>query len=769
MTNAQVQTTPRTMLLRKISDVMATDNTMQERLDKLVRIIATSLRVQVTSIYLLNDNKLELCATHGLNPESVHNLRVETKKGLVGSVFSTAQMLNIADTFTHLDLPHQAHIGQDNLHAFLGVPLLRGGRTLGVLTLRRTKAVVFSDLEVETLLTIAILLAELAVEIERTGGADNRMSGIEFISSKPQAFCGTPLAPGLAKGAARLHAVLIPAEILLATDPTREHERINKAIHEMRDSIDALINGRATNLGGATRDIFESYRLFAYDPALVKYLREGVMSGLSAEGAVERVRSQYRARLLKSRDPYLRARLHDLEDLTNRLLRSLANDNMQGGASLSSEGCPENAIIFARNLGAAEVLEYAEYHPLAIVLEEGTQGSHAAIICRALSIPMIGQAENISDCLENGDEVLVDSQGGMVYLRPDPLFAKEFDERLLALGRQREVYTGQKDKPCISKNGQAVSLLLNTGLLLDLAQIETVGARGIGLFRTEMHFMIASSMPRLFEQIDLYKKAFQVCEGKKLTFRTLDLGGDKILPYGEVVPEENPAMGWRAIRIGLTRPSILRYQLRALCVASEGRPLRVMFPMVACVEEFLQAKKYLLEEIERQKKLGAQIPEKLEVGVMLETPALLWQMEGICKNADFVSVGANDLMQFLFAADRNNVRTNNLYDTLHIASVRVMADIFNKCQTYKTPVSVCGEMAGRPLEALCLLALGYRELSMSATSIGPVKDAILSTDIEKLRASLLPKLQSDEPVDLRAYLQTFCLKNNIPIEGFKSV
>jgi len=547
---------------------------------------------------------------------------------------------------------------------------------------------------------------------------------------------------------------------MIAEDTAFEEARIEEAIQQLRHSVDAMVAGETASLTRASREIFESYRLFAYDRAWVDQLREAVHSGLSAEAAVERVRNEHRARIMKARDPYLRARLHDLEDLANRMLRSLDGENLEPG----KRQLPDGAVVFARNLGPAEVLDYDHTLLNGIVLEEGAATSHATIICRTLGIPLIGQAEGVLDRVETGDEVLLDGEAGNVLIRPVPAVIEEFEMRLRIRSDLNKAFELQRDLKAVTKDGRELSLLLNAGLLVDLPQIKAFGADGIGLFRTEFQFMIAESMPRLHEQVELYSKALDASGPKPVTFRTLDLGGDKILPYADPLPEENPAIGWRAIRIGLDRPALLRYQVRALLTAAAGRNLRLMFPMVSTVQEFIDAKTLLDKERARFKKMGSGLPLNIEVGVMLETPSLAWQVDAICEHADFVSVGANDLMQFFFASDRDNPRVAGRYDGLHPAGLSLLAYIAKRCKAHKVHVSICGEMAGRPLEAICLVALGYNNLSMPVTGIGPVKSAILALDAGKLAAKLKPALSTkSDASSVREIVQQFCDKQGIPV------
>lgn len=751
---------PSAGLLKRVRAVMAREGSVQARLDQFVELIVAALRINVASIYLRSGDTLELCATKGLKQAAVHQTKLRLGEGLVGRVARTAELLNLAEAPEHPDFVYRPETGEEKLHSFLAVPLLRGGRNLGVLVIQSKKTRAFTEAEVEGLLTVATILAEVAIEDERAGGKSARLERIRLTPTKPEVVAGQPFADGLAKGQAFLHFPPVLAGQMIAENIEFEETRIEEAIGEMRKSVDQMVAGETASLSRASREIFESYRMFAYDRQWVDRLREAVHSGLSAEAAVERVRNEHRARLMKARDPYLRARLHDLEDLANRMLRSLAGENLEPG----KREIPGSAIVFARNLGPAEVLDYDRANLKGIVLEEGTPTSHATIICRTLGIPLVGLAREVLDCVEGGDPVLVDGETGDVFIRPLPSIVDEFTRRIRVRSDLSEAYARQRDLACATKDGRKISLLVNAALLADLPKLNEVGADGIGLFRTEFQFMIAERMPSLSQQIDLYAKVLDACGERPTTFRTLDLGGDKILPYVDPLPEENPAIGWRAIRIGLDRPALLRYQLRALLAAGKDRHLRLMFPMVSTVEEFKNAKTHLDLELDRAETLKTGRPGKIDVGVMLETPSLAWQVDAICKHADFISVGANDLMQFFFAADRCNPRVANRYDHLHPAGLSMFRYIADRCKTKKVDVSICGEITGKPLEALCLIALGYTTLSMPMSGVGPVKSALLATDSVKLHKFISPMLKSESDApSIRNQLEKFCTQERIPI------
>ncbi len=748
-------------LLREIRGLMAGEEKVQARLDKFVTVIAGKMNVDVASIYLQRrGGTLELCATQGLDPESVHTTRLKSGEGLVGQVAYTARALNLADAAGHPMFAYKPETGEDKFRSFLGVPMLRGGRTLGVLVIQSAAARIFTEDEVEALQTVAMILAEIAIEDERASDAAGKLSGIRLSLDRPETYSGKAFSTGLVYGKAHLHVPPMLAGALIAEDPHAEELRLEDGIKRLRADVDVLVSGDAANLTRASKEIFESYRMFAYDRKWVDRLREAVHSGLTAEGATERVRNEHRARLQKARDPYLRARLHDLEDLANRMLRILSGEKSSG----SKLAMPENAVLFARDLGPAELLDYDSDKLRGIVLEEGSPSSHTAIICRALGVPLVGRVSGVLDNVENGDVVLLDGETADINIRPLETVQDGFKLRMGARGELQKAFDALKGKPAITKDGRPISLQLNAGLLVDLPQIDISGADGIGLFRTEFQFMVSEFMPRLEAQTDLYHKAIMAAGDRPVTFRTLDLGGDKILPYSDPVPEENPALGWRSIRIALDRPGLMRYQLRALVAAGAGKNLRVMFPMVATVDEFIAAKALFHKEVQRASRSGAELPTKIEVGVMMETPALAWSVNAICDHADFVSVGANDLMQFFFAADRDNARVSDRYDVLHPAAMSIMRFIAQGCERHNIPVSVCGEIAGRPLEAMCLIALGYDTLSMSGTGIGPVKAAAMNLDAAKLRAFLDPLISIHSRLNtVRDHVKDWCEKEGVPI------
>jgi phosphotransferase system enzyme I (PtsP) len=449
-------------------------------------------------------------------------------------------------------------------------------------------------------------------------------------------------------------------------------------------------------------------------------------------------------------DPYIRERLTDLEDLANRLQHHLSADIVLAPPA----ALPEDVVLIARSMGPAELLDYDRSRLRALVLEEGSPTAHVAVVARALDIPVVGRVKGALDNIETGDVIAVDGDNAQVMIRPGEDVEQSIQLSLSERRHRRARYQALKDLPATTLDGVTVALHMNAGLLLDLPELAATGADGIGLFRTELPFMVRNDFPSVEDQADLYRRILDQAGRRPVVFRTLDIGGDKLLPYLPEMAEENPAMGWRAIRIALDRPAMLRQQLRALIAAAQGRPVAVLFPMVAEIAEFDAAKRILAIELARAAERGVAVPKHLAVGAMLEVPALIWQLKALCGRADFISVGSNDLMQFLFAKDRGNPRLADRYDVLSPPALSCLAEIARITGAAGVPLSVCGEMAGGTLEAMTLIGLGFRSLSMSPSSIGPVKAMTRSLRIGPLRHYLAALTQQSDH-SLREKLREF--------------
>lgn len=726
------------VLLRKLREIMEAGGEAQERLNRLVTMIAATMVADVCSIYLTRGAVHELFATQGLKAEAVHKTRLRLGEGLVGVVAESAQPLNIANAPQHERFSYRPETGEDPFNAFLGVPIVRSERTFGVLVVQNRVSRTYGEDEVEALQTIAMVLAEMVAS-----GAFGHLSGlaeVEARASKPELLAGRVLSDGLAIGVALLHEPHAPIGRMIADDPVVEEARLQAALAKVRDWVTQMMEGDPGRISGVSRDVIEAYLGMAADPGWEAKLKHGVHAGLSAEAAVERVRAEHRTRFNAVRDPLLRDRMHDFEDLDNRLLRTLAG--VEGELASSA---PDSAILIARDLGPAELLDYGADRLKGVALEGGSSTAHAAIVARALGIPMVGMLPGLLSRVEAGDAVVLDGERGELRLRPEAAVVSTYRQRLNLRSARDAEFAKLRDRPAITLDGVGVSLLLNAGLALDAYHLNEVGAEGIGLFRTEFQFMVSETLPRLESQTLLYRDVLDVAGERPVTFRTLDLGGDKVLPYVAAEREENPALGWRAVRIGLDRPALLRYQLRALMNAASGRRLRVMFPLVTTVAEFQAARELVDRELEWARTRGRTPPARLEVGVMVEAPSMAWSIPDLKGRADFLSIGSNDLMQYFFAADRGNHRVADRYDLLNPAALRFLQRICEDADAASLPLSICGEAAGRPIEALALLALGFRRLSMPASGIGPVKRLILSLDIGEAAEVVRAMLPSAAP------------------------
>ncbi|MDO6728660.1 phosphoenolpyruvate--protein phosphotransferase [Marinovum sp. 2_MG-2023] len=710
-------------LLRRLRDLMAEEAAGQERLDKIVHLTADSMGTEVCSIYLFRDvETLELCATEGLKAEAVHQTRMRIGEGLVGRVARAGVIINTADAPQAPGFRYMPETGEEIYSSFLGVPIQRLGEMLGVLVVQSKEAREFTADEVYALEVVAMVLAEMT-ELGVFVGEGAAMSARH---TQPFMLRGITGQEGAAEGHVWLHEPRVVVTNPISDDPHRELERLKEAVDELRVGVDQLLAGAA---GGDAEqlEVLQAYRMFANSRSWMRRMEEDISRGLSAEAAVEKEQSTARSRLAQVPDAYLRERLHDLDDLSNRLLRILTGQGSVTGAEM-----PDDPILVARNIGPGELLEYGRKLK-GIVLEQGSVGSHAAIVARALAIPLVLQASRITTEALNGNHIMVDGDQGVAHLRPDDTVVAAFRDKIAMLHKAQERYSSIRDKPAETLCGKVISLQMNAGLMADLPSLSGSGAEGVGLFRTELQFLIRNQMPRRTELARLYSGVLDAAQGKRVVFRTLDIGSDKVLPYMKPTDEPNPALGWRAIRVALDRPGVMRMQLQALLRAANGRPLSIMFPFIAQYSEYLQARAEMEKTLERERILGHTLPSKLEIGAMLETPSLAFAPNAFFEEVEFLSIGGNDLKQFFFAADRENERVRRRYDTLNTSFLSLIELIIARCDSSGTHVSFCGEDAGRPIEAVVLAAMGLRSLSMRPASIGPIKHILRRTNLDELR------------------------------------
>jgi phosphotransferase system enzyme I (PtsP) len=744
------------IILRRLREIMAEPSDGQSRLDRIVRQIAGLMVAEVCSIYLKRqDGSLELFATEGLNPGAVHNTFMKRGEGLVGRCAELAVPINEPDAQNHPSFSYRPETGEEIYHSFLAVPILRGGDVLGVLTVQNKRHKEYSDEDVEVLQTTAMVLAEHLL----SGAVAGANAGAEFSRAVGHVVRGQPISEGLALGHVVLHEARVVVTELEAKDPVEEDRRLDTAMEELKASIDEMLEQGDLSATGEHRDVLEAYRMFAHDRGWLRRMKEAIKRGMTAEAAVERAQNDTRARMLRQSDSYWRERLRDLDELSDRLLRILSG---RPRAHAGAANLLHDTVLVARTMGAADLLDYDRTRLRGLVLEDSGGQSHVAIVAKALGIAAVGNARGVMERVDQGNPIIVDAESGEVHIRPSSEVIAAYGDKARFRARRHRKYRALRDRPALTKDGQRIELHINAGLLMDVPHLGESGADGIGLFRTELQFMVSATLPRLERQIQMYRAVVAEAGQKPVVFRTLDVGGDKVLPYLRQPQEENPALGWRAIRLGLDRPGLLRTQVRALLRATAGVELRLLLPMVSAVGEVDMARALIDRELALLARRAMSGPTKVLLGVMIEVPSLLFELDALLPRVDFVSVGSNDLLQYFFAADRNNTRVSARYDALSAAPLRALASIADAAAQHGRPLSLCGEMASRPLEAMALIGLGYRSISMAPASVGPVKSMILSLDAGELQRWLRAALPAAEG-NVRPQLKRYAEEHGVEI------
>jgi phosphotransferase system enzyme I (PtsP) len=745
------------IIMRRLREIMAEPHADgQARLDKIVRQIAGLMVAEVCSIYLKRqDGSLELFATEGLNPGATHNTLLKRGEGLVGRCAELGVPINEPDAQNHPAFSYRPETGEEIYHSFLAVPIIRDGEGMGVLTIQNRTHREYTDEDVEVLETTAMVLAEHLV----TGAVAGVSAGVQpSRASGNFVVRGQPLTEGLGLGHVVLHDARMVVTEVEAKDPDAESRRLDAALADLQSSIDELLEQGDLGVTGEPREVLDAYRMFARDRGWIKRIKEAIARGMTAEAAVERVQNDTRARMLRQTETYWRERLQDLDALSARLLRILFGSPRGEDAGK----LPRNAVLVARSMGPADLLDYDRQNLRGIVLEDSGRQSHVAIVARALGIAAVGDARGVIERVDVGDPIIVDAESGEVHVRPSSGVIGAYGERARFRARRQRKYRALRDTPAVTKDGQRIEININAGLEMDVPHIEEAGADGVGLYRTELQFMISATLPRMERQTQMYRAIIDGAGGKPVVFRTLDVGGDKVLPYLRQPAEENPALGWRAIRLSLDRPGLLRTQVRALLRAAAGRELRLLLPMVTTVGEVNVARTLIEREADLMQRRGIAGPATVLLGAMIEVPSLLFELDALLPRIDFVSVGSNDLLQYFFAADRNNTRVAARYDALSPPPLRALASIVEAAKRHHRPLSLCGEMAGRPLEAMALIGLGFRAISMAPASIGPIKSMVLSLDAGALERWLATNLRASDG-SLRGGLKRFAEEHGVEV------
>ena len=733
-------------ILVNLHDVMAARSNAQAKLNSVVEIIGEALDSEVCSIYLLREGVLELYATRGLDPQAVHVTKLALGEGLVGTIAANGEVLNLDEAASHPDFAYKPETGEDRFHSFAGVPIIRRERAVGVLAVQHADPRRYEDVEIEALQTVAMVLSELIANaglIDQGGPKDRPQS------TAPTRIAGQKLVDGMAAGCAVFHQPRIHIEHTVAEDTEAERHRVYAAFDKMREQIDRIAREAEFGVGDEHQEVIATYKMFAYDEGWARRINEAIDSGLTAEAAIERVQQRTRQRMREIDDPLLADRMHDLEDLSNRLLR-IVSGQMGTAAQL---GLRQDTILIARNLGPAELLEYDRRRLKGVVLEEGSLTAHVTIVARAMGVPVLGRVRDVRRLIAEGDLLLLDVTEGTLTVRPSAAMEEAFDAKLAARQKRKAAYAALRDVAPETKDGHRVTVMVNAGLRDDVAALDVTGADGIGLFRTEFQFLVSATLPQRERQQRLYREVLDAAGPRPVIFRTVDIGGDKALPYLTSVDadEENPAMGWRALRLALERDGLMKAQARALLEAAAGRTLNVMFPMVSEAWEFDQARDLFEAQRVFLSGRGKRMPLEIRYGAMLEVPALAYQLDLLLPKVDFLSIGTNDLTQFLIAADRANPKLAERYDWLSPSILRFLKAVAEPARAAGVPLGVCGEMGGRPLEAMALIGLGIDRLSITPAAVGPIKAMIRSLDHTPL-VGFVGELLAHPPADMRGAL-----------------
>ena len=741
-------------ILRLLRQITQVQDEISVRLDKIMGMIVEQMQADAGACYVaIDDNYLELFAAYGFNQNIAHKVTLRFDEGLVGDVASNRRTLAVSDAWSHPKFSYKPEMGEEKYKSFVGVPVTRLGRTIGVITLQSLETHEYTAFEIEILETISMFMSEL-LSSDEMNAYKTRLIRERGQASKEKRK-GLPLSKGYGLGQAVIHRRRQIITKIFAENKEAELQKLEFAHTQMNKDLDEKFDAAKIGIGEHV-DILDAYRMFAKDKGWYKKIVDNVNSGLTAEAAVERSYEDMWKRLSGTEDPYLKERLHDLRDVADRLLGYLR------GESSGTKVLSEDIIVIAQTMGPADLMDYDYQKIRGLVIEDGTPTMHVAIVAKALNIPVVAKIKGLFDEVKNGELIAIDGNEGFVYIHPGKAIQEKIRTKIAEKKEIQAKLEKLRELPAITKDGVKVNLYINVGLSFDLDYIESTNCDGIGLYRTEIPFMASEVMPDVDRQQKYYQDLIDRAGDRKVVFRSLDVGSDKLLPYWSNTGEENPAIGWRSIRITLDRRAILRKQMRAFLRAAEGKELNVMFPMISNLAEFEDAKETLMLELEKEKRRGNGIPSKVNVGLMVEVPSVVFQLEEILKQADFISIGTNDLAQFVFACDRGNPRLAERYDVLSAPFLKMMQKIITQANDAGVYCSVCGEMAGNPIEALALIGLGFRNLSMSGSSIGRVKTMIRTLKVEDIEDYISILLKSNKRT-LRPQLISYANDHGIEI------
>ncbi len=723
---------------------------LDHALNIIVKRVAESTQVDVCSVYLVDPETQEyvLMATRGLNPDSVGRVRLRMDEGLVGLVGERKEPLNLENAEAHPRFRYFPETGEERFHSFLGAPIIHFRRLLGVLVVQQTARRRFGEEEVAFIVTMAAQLAGAIAHGEATGGT-TLLAGQGAPLGK-RALVGVPGAPGVAMG--RAMVAYSPADLFAVPDrPVKDVDKEVALFHTALDDVKQEVRDMADRLADAVpsdeHSLFDVYLKMLDSESLVHGTIQRIREGNWASGALRESIAQHVSVFDEMEDPYLRERAGDIRDIGRRILMRLQLD------SGDQRTVPKGTVLVGEEISASQLAEIPTDHLVGVVTTRGSGNSHVAILARALNIPAVMGVAELPVGRLDGKEIIVDGYAGRIHVEPGREAKREYRRLLKEDAELSRELQGLRELPAETPCGYRMGLYANTGLMADITSSLASGCDGIGLHRTEFPFMVRERFPGEDEQTLVYRQVLEPFIPRKVVLRTLDVGGDKPLPYFPV-REENPFLGWRGIRLTLDHPEIFLTQLRAMLRANAGcGNLRVMFPMISRVGEVDEAVALLERARDELMEEGVDV-EMPEVGVMVEVPSAVYLAHRLAEKVDFLSIGSNDLTQYLLAVDRNNARVADIYDELHPAVLSAMDHVVRAATPHGRPVTVCGAMAGDPAAAILLLGMGVQGLSMSVSSLLRVKWVIRSFTRDDARALLRQAWTMERPQDVRAMLNT---------------
>lgn len=729
-------------VLRKIVQEVSVAPNLESVLNLIVTSVQRSMKTEVCSVYLFDpsDQRYVLMASEGLNPEAVGSVRLSSAEGLVGLVVDRAEPINLENASEHRAFKYVESTGEERFNSFLGVPIIHHRDVLGVLVVQQKDLRRFDESEEAFLVTLSAQLAGVIAHAEATGSLGT--IGEQEKAVVDLRFEGVAGSSGVAIGSATVIAP--PADLSSvpdkpAKDVAKEIASFEEALKLVRRDIKVVGRSLAQRLRTEEQALFDVYLRMLDDNALAGEVVARIEKGNWAQGALREVVTEHVRQFSMMDDPYLRERATDIKDLGRRVLAYL-----QEAAPASLEFTDET-ILVADELTPAMLGEVPSEKLVGLVSVHGSSNSHAAILARSMGIPTIMGAVDLPLTRIDGRQLILDGYSGRIYVQPGEDLLTAYQDIVKGEKEQAEELAALKDLPAETTDGFRMPLWVNTGLIADVARSLERGAEGIGLYRTEVPFMIRDFFPSEQEQAQTYRKQLEAFHPRPVTMRTLDIGGDKALPYFPI-EEENPFLGWRGIRVTLDHPEIFLVQVRAMLKAGEGyENLRIMLPMVTSVREVEEANRQIDRAVRELQEEGHDIKRPL-VGVMVEVPAAVYQVRRFARRVDFISVGSNDLTQYLLAVDRNNPRVADLYVSYHPAVLKALEYIAREAHKENASVSICGEVASEPGGALLLMAMGYDVLSMNATNLPKVKAAIrkiTKTDADRLLKDVMSMDDAD--------------------------